>query len=366
MVERLDEEVKSDSVKDAALVSLQGRITGPTRRSTQGGWTEEEDKFLVAAVAKYNQRNWRRVAQCVPGRTYDQCLHRWQKVLDPALVKGPWKKEEDDLIIKLVEQQGNNKKWSEVAKHVPGRIGKQCRERWHNHLNPDINRTPWSKEEEQILIKVHAIYGNKWAEIAKYLDRRTENSIKNHWNCSMRKKLESLSARDLLQQNSIVKAGRMNLDSVTHISRNIALGVHSTTMAQPIEPTSDKGNFQFPSREAIFGKTENRTPAAACPSDVECRERTHVLSNSLDELQSATPSVPLTLSLCTPSVPDNNSKKGVNHGSGIHPIYSSPESIWRSTLRKAAISFKHTPSIIRKNSSKSLSQLGSGIFSEKD
>ncbi|KAG7994303.1 hypothetical protein I3843_01G052000 [Carya illinoinensis] len=173
-------------------VSFQGRITGPTRRSTKGGWTEEEDKILAVAVQKFNGKNWKKIAECVPDRTDVQCLHRWQKVLNPDLVKGPWSKEEDDLIIELVAKQGK-KKWSEIAKFLPGRIGKQCRERWHNHLNPDIKKTAWTKEEESTLIKAHQIYGNKWAEIAKFLDGRTENSIKNHWNCSVRKKLESIN-----------------------------------------------------------------------------------------------------------------------------------------------------------------------------
>ncbi|KAF3441294.1 hypothetical protein FNV43_RR15207 [Rhamnella rubrinervis] len=164
-------------------------MIGPTRRSTKGGWTEEEDKTLANAVQKYNGKNWKKIAQCLPDRTDVQCLHRWQKVLNPELVKGPWTKEEDDQIIEMVEKWGN-KKWSEIAKYLPGRIGKQCRERWHNHLNPDIKKTAWTKEEELTLIEAHNIYGNKWAEIAKILHGRTENSIKNHWNCSIRKKLE--------------------------------------------------------------------------------------------------------------------------------------------------------------------------------
>lgn len=57
-----------------------------------------------------------------------QCLHRWQKVLDPALVKGPWTEEEDKKVIELVEKYGPEK-WSYIASFLPGRIGKQCRER---------------------------------------------------------------------------------------------------------------------------------------------------------------------------------------------------------------------------------------------
>jgi predicted transcriptional regulator len=80
-----------------------------------------------------------------------------------------------------------------IAEHLPGRIGKQCRERWHNHLNPKIKKVGWSREEEWILYLMHRNNGNKWAEIAKVLEGRTDNTIKNHWNSSMKKKLPEMA-----------------------------------------------------------------------------------------------------------------------------------------------------------------------------
>jgi hypothetical protein len=99
--------------------------------------------------------------------------------------KQPFTEAEDQTILDFVRANGA-KNWNFVASELENRTPKQCRERWHNHLDPSIQKGPWSPDEDQVLAEKQAVLGNKWAEIARFLPGRTDTLVKNRWNTSVK------------------------------------------------------------------------------------------------------------------------------------------------------------------------------------
>jgi hypothetical protein len=99
----------------------------------------------------------------------------------------------------LVKLHGN-KKWIYIARQLKGRLGKQSRKRWYNHLNPDINKAEWTDEEDRLLVDAHNELGNRWAKIAKRLPGHTDNAINNRWNSTMKRMLSREAGAGIKRQ----------------------------------------------------------------------------------------------------------------------------------------------------------------------
>ncbi|XP_037487960.1 transcription factor MYB106-like isoform X1 [Triticum dicoccoides] len=116
-----------------------------------------------------------------------------------GLKKGPWTPEEDEKLLAHIEEHGHGSWRALPSKAGLQRCGKSCRLRWTNYLRPDIKRGKFSLQEEQTIIQLHALLGNRWSAIATHLSRRTDNEIKNYWNTHLKKRL-----------------AKMGIDPVTH------------------------------------------------------------------------------------------------------------------------------------------------------
>jgi hypothetical protein len=159
-----------------------------------GKWQKEEDELLMQIMSSPDRPNYARLAETFPGKTGQQVAERWDKVLNPALQKGSWTRAEDEIIISYVEKNGT-KKWQKLCALLPGRIGKQCRERWRNHLDPSLNHAQWTDAEDDKLIDLHRQYGNAWVTIALVMQNRSDNDVKNRWNATLRKQEAVLESR---------------------------------------------------------------------------------------------------------------------------------------------------------------------------
>jgi len=140
-----------------------------------------------------SEKVWQHLATMYPGKNEEQLKLRWQNVLKVPLNKTPWTKKEDDMLEDLVNTKGAAH-WREIALELHSQSGsvmfrqsKQCRERWTNHLDPSLKKGAWTNKEDVILLKEFLTKGKKWSEIAKLLPGRTENSVKNRWVSLMKK-----------------------------------------------------------------------------------------------------------------------------------------------------------------------------------
>ncbi|KAL2944994.1 Transcription factor MYB80 [Bienertia sinuspersici] len=130
--------------------------------------------------------------------------------------RGQWTPEEDNKLSSYIAQHGT-RNWRLIPKNAGlQRCGKSCRLRWTNYLRPDLKHGQFSQAEEETIMKLHAVVGNRWSLIAAQLPGRTDNDVKNHWNTKLKKKLTG-----------------MGIDPVTHKSFSHLMAEIATTLGPP-------------------------------------------------------------------------------------------------------------------------------------
>nr|XP_009410473.1 PREDICTED: transcriptional activator Myb-like [Musa acuminata subsp. malaccensis] len=172
-------------------------------------------------------------------------------------VRGHWKPSEDAKLMDLVARYGPQN-WNFIADKLNGRSGKSCRLRWFNQLDPKINKTAFSEEEEEKLVASHRIYGNKWALMARLFPGRTDNAVKNQWHVLMaRKEREQGSGcrrRKALPQRTEVSRGHNNAWS----------GESSITSSRDESSSTCTGSRAMPCFLKDFGMAQQQQPLQLC------------------------------------------------------------------------------------------------------
>ncbi|CAO2830623.1 unnamed protein product [Amaranthus hypochondriacus] len=146
-----------------------------------------------------------------------------------VLRKGPWKAEEDQVLLKHVQKYGP-RDWSSIrSKGLLQRTGKSCRLRWVNKLRPNLkNGCKFSKEEEKVVIDMQAEIGNKWARIATYLPGRTDNDVKNFWS-SRQKRLARLLVSQNNPRTKKRKSSPIDTANSSQVAKNCSTSVGETS-----------------------------------------------------------------------------------------------------------------------------------------
>ena len=117
---------------------------------------------------------WNRISKLV-GKSEIKCHKRWLELSNLShMATASWSLDEDLTLARLVTENGA-RNWTKISLSFPGRIGKQCRERWHHHLDPNVVKKKWTLAEDRLILKLYLRFNTRWSEIARHVSGRTDN-----------------------------------------------------------------------------------------------------------------------------------------------------------------------------------------------
>ncbi|KAJ0980441.1 hypothetical protein J5N97_008696 [Dioscorea zingiberensis] len=166
-------------------------------------WTEEEDAMLRAAVENFGDNNWQMVSSTLEGRTGPQCSNRWRKSILPERKVGRWSVDEDKRL-KVAVMLFGAKNWNKIARFAPGRTQVQCRERWLNCLDPSLNLEAWTAEEDAKLLDAINMHGYCWSRVANCVPPRTDSQCRRRWKVLLPHEVPLLQAARQIKQTALI------------------------------------------------------------------------------------------------------------------------------------------------------------------
>ena len=179
-------------------------------------WTCSEDNLLRKAVMFDSVKDWTAISSDYfeGERTWYHCRKRWETVLSVGLVKGKWSQQEDTMILQSLLNGVTS--WKQIASNITGRVAKQCRERWQNHLDPLLKNKGWLPEEDNLLKEAQAQWGNKWKVISMLFVGRSETSVKNRWNSARFRPSRQRGVETKFLKFHLPLAQRIQTNSIEH------------------------------------------------------------------------------------------------------------------------------------------------------
>ena len=194
--------------------------------------------------------------------------------------KSGWSNEEDALLLRCVSKYGPHRWASAIASSMPGRTGKQCRDRWMYHLAPHLDKSDWSAEEDQRILDAVAAHGTMWAKLVKLFPGRTDNGIKNRWNTLIRKEERAEQRANMVREAAAAHARKMEINEALRLANEMREERRQWT-----------GGAEYPAERAHEERVGSPTPSGdsstsssqPVPHDPSVPSLSNALSNAVSK-----------------------------------------------------------------------------------
>ena len=183
-------------------------------------WTQEEDDKLRSLVSEVGENSWSYVSKYIPGRNRAQCEQRWFKSINSERKKGSWTAEEDQILISFIDEYNGKNKWKEIAKHIEVRSDTQCKQRWMSTLDPSILRNKWTREEDEMLFNFVMNNGeHSWIKASSIIHGRSASQCRGRWMDSINPNIKKGTWNAIEDENLSFLVEKFGTNNWTKVSK---------------------------------------------------------------------------------------------------------------------------------------------------